>query len=479
MSANASSNPDRRRRLQELRVVPPGWGTDSESETDTDVPPPDVLATFLRDVNAEQVAATAPSPPEQLVQLAPLPPPPSRFAVPMSDKAVEEAKQAAIPKKTKKDTEWCARIWWDWSSQRNTSLSSGKQVPDIITLGTAELQRWMSRFVLEIRKKDGTPYPPESVYHIVYGVMRFVRLNGKSEVDFFKDQAFADFRAVFDAEMKCLKSAGIGSRARKAEPLTLEEEEMLWEKGVLGDHSPQALLNTVFYQNGVNFALRSGDKHRQLRYRECQIRVVEKPGERPYLQYVEDVSKNNQGGLKGRKNRSKEVIHHSNEENPVRCPVRLFKLYNKLCPKDRPENAFYLQPLRKFKDDCWFSVKPLGHNPLNNMVREMCKAAEIEGFKTNHSLRATTATRLYQAGVDEQLIMERTGHRSLDGVRSYKRTSQEQQATLSDIMNLSAPEPKRQHVAMASGQKQHGVAPTQLSIQDCSNFTININYGNM
>ena len=51
-----------------------------------------------------------------------------------------------------------------------------------------------------------------------------------------------------------------------------------------------------------------------------------------------------------------------------------------------------------------------------------------------------TATRLYQAGVDEQLIMERTGHRSLDGVRSYKRTSQEQQVTLSDIMNLSAPE---------------------------------------
>ena len=75
--------------------------------------------------------------------------------------------------------------------------------------------------------------------------------------------------------------------------------------------------------------------------------------------------------------------------------------------------------------------------------------------------------------------MEHTGHRSLDGVRSYKRISQEQQATLTVIMNLSAPEPKRQHVAMASSQKQHGVAPTQLSMQDCSNFTININYGNM
>ena len=84
--------------------------------------------------------------------------------------------------------------------------------------------------MVEKRKKDGTPYPPESVYHIVCGVMRFVRLNGKSEVDFFKDQAFSDFRAVLDAEMKRLKSAGIGCRARKAEPLTLEEEGMLWKR---------------------------------------------------------------------------------------------------------------------------------------------------------------------------------------------------------------------------------------------------------
>ena len=53
----------------------------------------------------------------------------------------------------------------------------------------------------------------------------------------------------------------------------------------------------------------------------------------------------------------------------------------------------------------------------------MCNDAGIEGYRTNHSLRATNATRLFSAGADEQLIMEKTGHRSVDGVRSYKRTS--------------------------------------------------------
>ena len=65
-------------------------------------------------------------------------------------------------------------------------------------------------------------------------------------------------------------------------------------------------------------------------------------------------------------------------------------------------------------------------------ISRLCKTAGIEGFRTNHSLRATAATRL---GVDEQLVMERTGHRSLEGVRSYKRTSDLQHEALSDILN--------------------------------------------
>ena len=38
----------------------------------------------------------------------------------------------------------------------------------------------------------------------------------------------------------------------------------------------------------------------------------------------------------------------------------------------------------------------------------MCKQAGIPGYHTNHSLQATAATRLYHAGVDEQMVMERT-----------------------------------------------------------------------
>jgi len=150
---------------------------------------------------------------------------------------------------------------------------------------------------------------------------------------------------------------------------------------------------------------------------------------------VDDVSKKHPGGLKGRNITPKVVLHHANTDRPDRCFVRLFKRYCDLCPKDAPPHAFYLRPAQHPTAECWYSRAPLGHTTLANTVSRICKLAGIEGYKTNHSLRATATSRLYQAGVDEQLVMERTGHRSLEGVRSYKRTSDTQREALSDILN--------------------------------------------
>ena len=118
----------------------------------------------------------------------------------------------------------------------------------------------------------------------------------------------------------------------------------------------------------------------------------------------------------------------------IQCFVRLFKKCS-ACPSNGPGDAFYLQPVKNPTENCWSTAKPLGHNTLTKSISRMCDAAGITGFKSNHSLRATLATKLYQSVVDEQLVIEWTGHRSSKGVRNYKRTSNEQQQTTSDILN--------------------------------------------
>ena len=65
----------------------------------------------------------------------------------------------------------------------------------------------------------------------------------------------------------------------------------------------------------------------------------------------------------------------------------------------------------------------------------MCGKAGMVGYYTNHSLRATAATRLHHHNIEEQQIMERTGHHSAEVVRSYKRTSSNQQERVLGILN--------------------------------------------
>ncbi len=122
-------------------------------------------------------------------------------------------------------------------------------------------------------------------------------------------------------------------------------------------------------------------------------------------------------------------------------------------------NSFYLQPMKTPTTSRWYTSRPLGHNTITKTMTRLCAAAGIGGFKTNHSLRATAATRLYQSGVDEQLVMERTGHRSLEGVRTYKRTSSEQREALSDILNRKHPRIDKTSTSEGDSRPQQSAVP--------------------
>ena len=280
-----------------------------------------------------------------------------RFAPPKSEEEIARARLESIPKKTRQDTEYCIRLWNSWAENRKRK--TGVTVLPLEDLDNVEtLQHWLCRFVTEIRKKNGLEYPPNTLHHVVAGIMRHMRHNcGRPELDFFKDPSFSEFRASLDAEMKRLQSAGIGSVKKQAEPLMIEEEELLWQKKLLGDHNPQSLLKTMMFMNGLYFALRSGSEH-QVRYKPSLFALFEKPA---YLLYTEDISKNHPGGSKGRKQKPKVVVHHANTSDPSRCFVRLYKLYNKLCPPDRPDSSFYLSPLKRYTET---SRSPVGHNTL-------------------------------------------------------------------------------------------------------------------
>ena len=128
--------------------------------------------------------------------------------------------------------------------------------------------------------------------------------------------------------------------------------------------------------------------------------------------------------MKHRKIEAKQVDVYQTG-NPECCPVRILNKYLGMLPKSRSCTALYLQPKCKFTATCWYLNKPVDENTLCNVIKELCSKASLPGYYPNHSFRATSATRMYQSDIEEQVIQEVTGHRSLS-VRSYKRTSEAQ-----------------------------------------------------
>ncbi len=76
--------------------------------------------------------------------------------------------------------------------------------------------------------------------------------------------------------MKRLHGKGLSTTTKRAEPITSDDEFLLWQSGQFGTYSSQALLNTVYYYNSKVFGLRSFDEHRNLRCAQFNKKVDKK-----------------------------------------------------------------------------------------------------------------------------------------------------------------------------------------------------------
>ena len=280
---------------------------------------------------------------------------------------------------------------------------------------------------------------------------------------------------VLDCKMK-LRQDGIGVIKKQATPITTEEEDMLWDRSLLGDCNPQVLLDTVIWMRGLCFALRGGMELRDLKRQ--QIKVNEATNGVSCLEYYENVSKNNAGGLNNRKIDPKVVRHYENATNPARCFVRLYKLYIDKCPSEVPGDMFFLKPLVRYTANQWYTAQPIGHNLLGGTVKRICTEAGMIGNYSNHSLRASATTRLFHENVPEQVIMKVTGHRSLDGVHIYKKVCNKQLKDVSNVLQGNTGTIGQEEVDCGK-EKTCSSTPSlvpshSIVMHGCSNVTINL-----
>ena len=80
-----------------------------------------------------------------------------RFGPPLSEDDIDTIKQSFESKNTRKNTNWSMTTFQEWRKHRMEI--TGAFIPDLVEMNDIEMNEWMTRFVLEARRKDGAPYP--------------------------------------------------------------------------------------------------------------------------------------------------------------------------------------------------------------------------------------------------------------------------------------------------------------------------------
>ena len=361
----------------------------------------------------------------------------------------------------------------DWAKEKNVN-------PDDILLSSDPkiLNERLSRYIVETRKESGQSYPPSTLHQLLCGLLRYMRQTNPDALNFLdkKDTRFKPLQSTLDSYFHQLHASGVGRQVKHAETISPEEEDKLWTTGTLTTATPKGLLSAAFYTVGKSFCLRGGQEHRNLKL--SQLKRME-----DHYVYFENVSKNNSGSFRKLHLKSKVVPVYSVPQAGERCPVYILDKYISRLPQDAiSKDLFYVRPLEKVSEDVkkpWFTAVPLGKNTLQNMVKRMCNSAGILGNKTNHSLRATSATELFKKGVPEKIIQERTGHSCLESLRTYEHSSVEQHKAASTILSTRQTTFQEQMVEnkiLSVDASPHPVAKASVSFsfQSLQNCTINI-----
>lgn len=304
---------------------------------------------------------------------------------------------------TRKATCFSLMSWKCWASQRNSSPPDDKTIPDfhdVCHLTIEEMDELLAVYVTEIKCRDGQEYLEDSIRGLCHGLQRFLRCfcqyYSKPQIMIMKN--YSQFPKFMQAFRKRLKFCKGKKRQAPAKGITKVQEESLWNNGVFGIDSAQALSDTIFFYTVKIFGITAGASLRFVKpenftfssdqfgdYVELDKSYADDDLEEPISNYNFAIEIPQTGALR----------HYANPSNP-RTYYNLLNLYMeliKLVPRTE-FFGFFLAPQRGMQ----FKSVSIGRNMLQKKFGMIMRSAGIPGTFTTQALVQSFQPLLLQHG---------------------------------------------------------------------------------
>jgi hypothetical protein len=203
-----------------------------------------------------------------------------------------------------------------------------------------------------------------------------------------------------------------------------DEEEKMWDKGVLGVSTPFALQFSVWFYFTLMMGLRGRDEHRGIKFGDIHLKCD--VNNKEFLELTERSSKTRDGTLvNDRRATVQKIFCTCDSTGADRCIVEIWKAFVSHRPVDycQAEDPLYLacktdEQIRKTRTNIWFKHQPLGANSLGKFLPKACLLAGLPP-RGNHGVRASTVQRLRKSEVPDDQIIQITGHKSVRTLQVY------------------------------------------------------------
>ena len=350
-------------------------------------------------------------------------------------------------------------------------------VQNIENLDPAELNSVLKRYFISVRKQDGTNYEPSSLTAMLYSVDRHLKENDV-QYSVLKDREFTGAREALKAKRVDLKKQGMGRKPNKAKPLTWEEEEELYNKGVFGNSTPFTLIFSLWYYLTMCMGLRGRDEQRKLCWGDIQLKRDAITNKEYLVMYERDSKTRDGGEVDEARATCGKYFCCCEEKGDAKCAIEWYKEYGIRRPANSksPTDPFFLtlipesRLVKKEKENenvklPWFYNGAMGPNTLGNLLPKACEMAGIER-KTNHAVRHTCVRRLRKDQIPDDKIAQITGHKDLRSLASYDHLSDDEHEEIQAVL-----QGKAKGKTASATQSVSMTSTSVLSVSNSSNTT--------
>jgi hypothetical protein len=303
-------------------------------------------------------------------------------------------------------------------------------------------------------------YKKNAFISLRYGLAKHIRK--EMGVDIIDDPAFSSSRDVYLAMCTKIKKSGLGGTEHYP-PISEEDLKMMYngEHHAFNTETPVGLQQKVWFELVYYLCRRGRENLREMSKETFKI-GKDASGKEYVCQAVDEADKNHRV-TDGPNETPGEGRMYEIKGNPA-CPVTSFRKY---VMKLHPDcDCLWQRPLDAFDEDSdtWYYNRPIGKNPLGQLMKDISKMAKLSILYTNHSVRSTHITTLDNAGYEARHIMRTSGHKSECSIRSYSHRLTDQKKrdiahTLAQTAGLeSVPDPPQAVI--------QDVQPPQAIIQD-------------